>query len=117
MGDLRRRGLIAVEGNSVSVTNAGLDAAGEVPEAPETHEAIMEMWRGKLRSGCYRLLEAVVAAELDGLSRAGLAEITEMTMTGGTFSTYLGELRRNGLVLVEGQTVRASELLFPEGLA
>ena len=36
------------------------------------------------------------------------------TASGGTFSTYLGILRRNGLVQVEGQRVTASDVLWPE---
>ena len=43
-----------------------------------------------------------------------LAEITEFTMSGGTFQTYLSELRRNGLIEVDGASVRACREMFLE---
>jgi hypothetical protein len=35
-----------------------------------------------------------------------------MTASGGTFNTYLGTLRRNGLAEVLGSEVKASDTLF-----
>ena len=37
-----------------------------------------------------------------------------MSPTSGTFTTYLGELRRNGLIEVQGKMAKASRELFPE---
>jgi len=117
LGDLKRAGLILVERNDVRVTDAGLDAAGEVPSAPATHDEVMAMWRDKMRSGEFRLLEAIAEAGEDGIDKAALAEATEFTMTGGTFSTYIGTLRRNGLISVEAGQLVPSPMLWPEGLA
>lgn len=114
IGDLKRAGLIDVAANDVRVTDAGLDAAGEVPDAPASHEEIMEMWRDKMRAGEYRLLEAIAAAGADGIDRGALAETTEYTMTGGTFTTYIGTLRRNGLIEQRGSLLVPSAMLWPE---
>jgi hypothetical protein len=46
------------------------------------------------------------------LAREELGVRTGYTATGGTFSTYLGTLRRNGLIEVMGDQVRASRTLF-----
>ena len=116
LGELRRRGLIEVRGREVRVTEAGLDAAGEVPAAPQTHDETMAMWRGSLKAGCYRMLEVAAAAGPEGVYRQELADAVEMTVTGGTFSTYLGILRRNGLVHVDGQRVTAADVLWPEAV-
>jgi hypothetical protein len=35
-----------------------------------------------------------------------------MTATGGTFQTYRGVLKRNGLIDYDGRNVRASDALF-----
>ena len=114
IGDLRRRGLIEVSGKEVVVTAAGLAAVGEVPATPTTHAEVMEVWRGALRPGAYRMLEAVVDAGEAGLSREELAEITGFTASGGTYTTYLGVLRRNGLVEQVQKVVRALPVLWPE---
>jgi hypothetical protein len=70
------------------------------------------MWRQALRAGEWRMLEALVAVYPDALSREELGEQTGFTLTGGTFGTYLGTLRRNGLIEVQGQDLRASDTLF-----
>lgn len=117
IGDLRRRGYIEIRGQEVTVTEEGLEAAGEVPAAPATHDEVMALWRKNLRSGCYKLLEVIAEAGPDGISREDLALATEFTMSGGTFGTYLGQLRRNELVVVDGLLVVPAEILWPEELA
>ncbi len=117
IGELRRRGLITIEGKDFRVTEAGLDAAGEVPAAPVSHGEVMEMWQRNLRAGCYRMLEVVVEAGRDGITREDLAEQSEFTASGGTFGTYLGILRRNGLVEVWGDVVVPCDILWPEMVA
>lgn len=71
------------------------------------------MWRGALRAGAFRMLEAVVAAGKDGISREAIADAVNMEKTGGTFSTYLGDLRRNGLITERGGIAIANDILFP----
>jgi len=114
LGELRRRGLIHIEGNEVRVSEAGLAAVDVVPAAPATHAEVMTMWQGSLKAGCYRLLEAVVEAGDGGISREELGELTGFTPSGGTFTTYLGILRRNGLVKWDGPMVRPLPILWPE---
>lgn len=46
------------------------------------------------------------------MTREQLGDSTGFTVTGGTFGAYLGTLRRNGLIEVNGQDVIASETLF-----
>ena len=46
------------------------------------------------------------------MTRVELAEAAALTPGSGTFSNYLGILRRNGLILVEGQDVSANADLF-----
>ena len=60
------------------------------------------------------MLEALVGEYPNMLSREELGERTGFSPTGGTFGTYLGILRRNGLIEVEGLQVRASQTLFLE---
>jgi hypothetical protein len=48
-------------------------------------------------------------AKLEGLQRA-----VEMTASGGTFNTYLGDLRRNSLIVERDRRCVANDILFPE---
>lgn len=114
IGDLKRRDFIEINGKEVRATAAGVNAAGEVPEAPQTHDETMAMWRDKLRSGCYQLLEAIIVGGEDGVVRDELAASTDYTMTGGTFRAYVGDLRRNGLVEQHDGRLVACDMLWPE---
>lgn len=57
-------------------------------------------------------LELLVELAGEPIAKDELADRVGMTVTGGTFQTYLSTLRRNGLAEVEGGMVRASESLF-----
>ena len=64
------------------------------------------MWRRVLRRGERAMLDALVEAYPRELSRDELAERAGLTTsTSGTFSQYLGTIRRNGLVDVSGGVV------------
>ena len=114
LGDLKRAGLIVVEGKDVMVTDEGLDAAGEVASAPATHDEVMEMWRDKMRAGEFRLLQVIADAGEEGIERDELATETEYTMTGGTFTAYIGTLARNNLIEKRGSLLVPSPMLWPE---
>jgi hypothetical protein len=100
---------------TVEITESGLDAAGEIPEAPETTEEILAMWRRNLPAGAAKMLDVLVEIHPDGLTREELGERSGFTASGGTFGNYLGLLRRNELAEVQGTEVRASETLFLGG--
>ena len=117
---LKRAGLIVEAGvgshsnnKDVEITSAGLDYLGaDIPPAPQSTDELLAMWRQALRAGEWKMLETLVNAYPGGLTRVDLGEATGFTSSGGTFGAYLSTLRRNGLAVVEGDAVRASETLF-----
>ena len=113
-GTLRRHGLLRETAHGeVELTETGLRSLGaDLPPAPQTTDEVLAMWEQALKKGEWRLLEALVQVYPKPLSREALGEHTGYTATGGTFGTYLGTLRRNGLVEVDGDEVRASATLF-----
>lgn len=116
-GTLKRTGLIEENGVGVQITEAGMTYLGYGSDrpAPPTTEQVLEMWREVLRAGERKMLDELVAIYPQALSRSELGARTGFTPSGGTFGTYLGSLRRNGLLEVAGEQVRASETLFLEG--
>ncbi len=70
---------------------------------------------GKFKAGAAKMLREVVEAYPGSVSRFELGEKSGYASSGGTFQDYLSQLRRNGLVVTEGDQVKASETLFPEG--
>jgi hypothetical protein len=113
---LRRLGLIDENRDDVTITEAGMATLGsDIPPAPNTPEEIQEMWRSRLRGGEARMLDCLIQAYPNTISREDLGIATGFTWTGGTFLQYLGTLRRNGLAEGRGQAVKASATLFGEG--
>jgi len=98
-GTLRRDGLIEEPAPKLfRASERGLERLGNMrPEVPNDMAGRLAFWQTRLKAGERRLLEHVLEAR-NGLSRAELAEATQMSATSGTFSTYLGSLTRNRLV-------------------
>lgn len=115
MSDLRRNGLLEEQNGLIYATDNGIIYLGnDIPEAPKTHYEMMRQWQKALRSGAYKMLDAIVSAGTQGIEREDVADLVNMTASGGTFGTYLSDLRRNGLITVQGQNITANDILFPD---
>jgi hypothetical protein len=114
-GDLRRAGLIEQDGDFVTLTAAGFAYTGTSPDLPVTAEELRETWRGSLRAGARKMLDLLIERYPDAITRSELAAMADLEQTGGTFGTYLGDLRRNGLAEETGDGIRAAEVFFLAG--
>lgn len=111
-GTLKRWGMIEERLNGITVSEIGLRQCRAVKDVPQTTEEIVEMWRSALRLGERKLLDILIDAYPQSVSRGDLAEQAGLTANAGTFSAYLGTLRRNGLAEVKDEHIRAGEALF-----
>jgi hypothetical protein len=93
LGDLKRGGYLA---DDLSVTERGIACAGVKPRTPMVREEVLAQWTKKLRAGARKMLTKVI--EYGPLTRDELASAVEMEASGGTFATYIGDLRRPGLI-------------------
>lgn len=114
LSTLRKNNLIKEDhSGALSITDAGLDwFGGERPEAPTSTKELLEMWRSKLLAGERKMLDVLINNRPEPISKEELGDQSGYIATGGTFSTYLSTLRKNGLATVEGNVVRVSEALF-----
>ena len=116
LGDLRRSGFIEERGGLTYATESGIQVLGDkVPTTPTSHQEAMQLWRRALRSGAFSMLETIVGAGDTGMLRDQIAADVGMTASGGTFNTYLGDLRRNGLITERDKRCIANDILFPKG--
>lgn len=110
---LKRHELLLEQGGTVQITPAGLAYLGmDMPPPPQTTAELLEQWSTALRSGERKMLQELVDRYPVNLSRGELAAVAGYEVSGGTFGTYLSTLKRNGLVVVHGDQVSASETLF-----
>jgi hypothetical protein len=113
LGTLKRAGYVTELGGILQITEVGLALFGDhAPAPPQTTEALLAQWGAALRAGERKMLDALVAAYPAWRTRAWLAAQTGYELTGGTFGAYLGTLRRNGLIELRGEELRASPTLF-----
>ncbi len=115
---LRTAGLIEDVGDGkIRLTDAGHAAAGPV-DAPVGLDELHRTWYGKLSGTQARMLEVIVAAYPDAISRQLIAETIGVQADTGSYSNNLSKLRTLGLISDRSRTdVVATELLFPPGLA
>jgi len=110
LGELRGQGLVD-PGEPVRITQAGLKALGTYEPLP-IGQALIDYWRSRLgRSGKRAIFDAVLAAYPRGVAQEDVSARTGISMGGGTWRTYLGELRGLELIVGRGE-LRASEELF-----
>lgn len=109
---LRSQGLIEFDREFLVASQKGIEFIGENPQAPESSEEIIEMWKDNLQGGAKRMFEYLVSCYPNAVSKEEVADNTGLISTSGTFGTYLSMLRSNGLIELENGMVKASENLF-----
>lgn len=112
--DLRRAGFTVEEGNFVKLTELGWAFLGRAPGdlAPQTTEDVLRLYSSALRGGARRMIEALIHVHPHAMTREELSDASNVVDTGGTFSTYLSDLRRAGLIAESSEGIAASELLM-----
>lgn len=111
LGEIRRLGFIDESPAGFTLTTAGFEYLGGQPE-PMTPEELQEHYRSILRAGARRMLDVIMAQYPHEVYRDELAARAEIAATSGTFSTYLGELIRNGLVEKTAAGFVATDILM-----
>lgn len=97
---------------TTTLTQAGIDYVGADARQPATPEEMLELWRPRLKAGARSMLDQLVQRQGEWMSREELAAIVNLEPSGGTFGSYLSMLKTAGLADVNGQQVRAAEVLF-----
>jgi uncharacterized protein len=107
--DLKGGGYIEIRDGLWFATEEGRAYVGaDAPEMPATTEEVVALWGSKLRSGARKMLDALVAQRGRSMSRESLGSAVEMEPAGGTFGTYLSDLKQAGLILVDRDGIRAN---------
>jgi hypothetical protein len=113
LSDIRRAGLIEENGAGYTLTDAGFDYLGGRPD-PMTAGELQDHYRAILRTGARAMLDALIEAYPEPLTREELGAAAGLATSGGTFSTYLSDLTRNGLAdrTVDGALLATEVLMF-----
>jgi hypothetical protein len=117
LGRLRSQGYIDYPTRSyVSLTEAGNDTAGDYRPITSIQD-LHDSWCNIVPGSQARILRALIDIYPDDISKDDLAEIVEVSNRSGGYFNNLGRLRTLGAIEYPSKgRVRASDLLFPEGM-
>lgn len=115
LSNIRVADFIVERGDCLVITAKGLEHVGnDRLERPTTTQELVTLWSRSLRLGAVQMLEHLVAVYPHAVGRDALAAHVNISENGTTFSSYLSNLRANGLVDdVDRIHVKASADLFP----
>ncbi len=115
ISELKRNGWI-VGSNELSITEDGLKNA--IPSEIPSGEKLLQLWKSKFREGAGNILQFIYESYPNDVSKEEIANSVissrgdNFEVGGGTFNTYLSELRRNGLIKIEGGQISISPEFF-----
>lgn len=107
---VRDLGLVKEAADLVTVTAAGMQAAGEVAPAPSSAAERLDLWCARLLSPAPEMLRSLAAQGDRYMEPANLALLLGKKPTGGHWNSGIALLRNNGLVEVSGKRLRIGEL-------
>ncbi len=109
ISELKRNGWI-VGSNQLSITEDGLKNA--TPSEIPSGEQLLELWCSKFRAGAGRILRLVYEKYPGSINKEEIGYETGFEPSGGTFQAYFSELKRNGLIKIEGGQISISHEFF-----
>ena len=112
LSDLRRGGWVAEQDGALRPTAAGIALDGHSAPAIGTTAELVAAYQARLKAGARRMFEALLTIYPDGYTREALGQAAGIEAGGGTFSSYLSDLRRNQLIHEADGLVRVSETLY-----
>lgn len=116
LAQLRRDGLIDDVFDGIMLTESGRAIGAAMAPLFRTRYELHTHWFGKLGNATSEVLAVLIEAYPHSLSRADLGQRIGVAPSSSTFRGYMAALRRPHLITVDGQLVRAANLLFPKGL-
>lgn len=108
---LNTAGLIDKRGGLVVLSADGERKYGPLVPARQTAEDVQAIWRSKLSPAEWKLLQVLIDAHPNGMTRADLAQRSDYEVNGGGFRNTLSAVNVNGLIEKRSGEVRASEVL------
>lgn len=109
IAEIIRDGYVTLNKGQYEITDHGVNAVGELPDTPPNPQAVFEMWRSALPTYERDLLDSLVAAYPNGLTRQELSDQTGRSLTSSAFKAAISTLAKNGLAEMRAGEVRASD--------
>jgi hypothetical protein len=113
LSNIRRAGYLDEQDDTFTLTPAGHVAAGPVDRRPTSTPDRVALYMKRLKPGAQRMLQVLVEQYPDHCTGADLAAAAQVK-PGGTFFSYLSNLRTAGLIDERNGKISAAADLFME---
>jgi len=110
---LKNIGLITAENGNLTITNQGIQEAGNVSPLPITNDEILVFWKNKTGKCPGAILETIVPIYPNSMSREDVGAQTNYSANSGGFSNAISKLRTLGLIEYSNGQLKATEDMFP----
>lgn len=107
---LREKGYVELQGSVIAVTDAGANALPQDYEPLPTGTDLQAYWLGRLPEGERKILQVLIGAYPNGVSRAEIDNATGYKRS--SRDAYLKRMKAKRLWTPDGGKIRASEALF-----
>lgn len=112
LSNLRTGGYMTEENGLFSASERGIDyLGGEIPQ-PKSPEESRAQWRAALRPGAQNMFDIIMDIYPNSITKEELGEKCGFLPSGGTFSSYLSNMRTNGMIVTDKNNIRASDDMF-----
>lgn len=113
---LKKNQFITKSGKMLSLTEFGRELTRDVPPIPTDPQSLFNMWAEKLPAGPVKILKVLFDSYPNSIDRFQLSSDSGYAYGSGTWIQYISTLRKNNLIEVDGQNIKASNTLFPMGV-
>lgn len=110
LSELKRKGWVLHTGDLIIITDEGKENA--TAEMIPSGELLLDLWKQKFRQGAAKILEFLFENHPNFVSKEEIGAAVGFEPTGGTFTTYISELKRNGLIVSDGSSYKVSDEFF-----
>lgn len=112
LSNLRTGGYMIEQNGLFSASERGIEyLGGEIPQ-PKSPEETRAQWRSALRPGAQNMFDIIMDIYPNSITKEELGEKCGFLPSGGTFSSYLSNMRTNGMIVTDKNNIRASEDMF-----
>lgn len=110
LSELKRKGWVLHTGDTILITDEGKENA--TAEMIPSGELLLDLWKQKFRHGAAKILEFLFNNHPNFVSREEIGKAVGFEPSGGTFNTYISELKRNGLIVSDSSSFKVSDEFF-----
>jgi hypothetical protein len=109
---LKTQEYITLDNGHILLTEQGKQYAEPYTNQATDTENPIALWQRTISGGARRIFDALIQTYPNTITKDDIGKQTGLSPRSGTFNKYMSTLRRNGLIEIQGQQIKAAKTLF-----